>query len=372
MAKPIGPRCNMRCGYCYYIGKTDSLPRHPGRMDLAAVEGYIAQRFAASREQSVHFEWHGGEPTLMGLDFYRQVARAQRRLCPPGRSFTNGLQTNGLLLNDAWADFLAGEGFSVGLSLDGPADLHDRYRRTPDGGPTHARVMRSWEVLRRHGVFTNLLCVLHEANAGRPDEVYGFFRSSGAAYLQFLPLVTPAADGRPNPAAAAPEAVGDFLCRVFDLWLASDVGRIVVQTFDEALRPICGLPHALCIHSETCGRAVVLERDGGVYACDHYVDEEHRIGSLGERSLADLAADPRLGNFGRAKRDLLPDACRSCEVLAFCNGGCPKDRLEPSPGGGGRINHLCPAYKKVFLHCRAGLERVAAHLASGAPLRDFN
>jgi uncharacterized protein len=379
MAKPAGPRCNLACGYCYYLGKAELFRKAPGRMSEELLELYIAQRLEASPGPGTHFEWHGGEPTLLGLDYFKSIARIERRLAPEGdssgRFVTNGLQTNGTLLNDAWAEFLGRESWSVGLSLDGPARLHDKYRRTPEGAPTQERVLRSFEALRRRGVFTNVLCVLHEANAAAPDEVYAFFRELGVTYLQFLPLVTPASEGNgaasAHRAAAAPEAIGDFLCRIFDLWISEGVGRMVVQNFDEALRPIYGAPHALCVHRETCGEAAVLERDGGFYACDHFVDPEHLIGNLRERSVASLAGDPRMLAFGAAKRESLPTACKECESLASCNGGCPKDRIVAAPDGSGALNYLCPAYRRFFAHSRPVLERLAAHMKAGRRLAEF-
>jgi len=371
MAKPAGPRCNQVCGYCYYLGTAALSPKAPGRMSEEFLERYVAQRLEASLGPVTHFEWHGGEPTLLGLEYFKAIARMEKKLCPSDRRITNGLQTNGLLINEAWAEFLGREAWTVGLSLDGPAQLHDKYRRTAEGGPTQTRVLRAYETLRKREVFTNVLCVVHEANAVRPDDVYGFFRELGVSFLQFLPLVTPASEGLPHPAAASPEVIGDFLCRVFDLWIASDVGRIVVQTFDEALRPIYGIPHALCIHRETCGDAAILERDGGFFACDHFVDPEHLIGNIKERSIASLAADPRMSAFGLAKRAALPRCCADCEVLAFCNGGCPKDRISRSADGEIGLNYLCPAYKRFFSHCKPELERLAAHMKSGHKLRDF-
>ena len=371
MAKPAGPRCNLRCGYCYYVGKEALLGAAPARMSDETLERYIAQRIDAAAGGTAHFEWHGGEPTLLGLDFFKRVARLQGKYRPAGRGVTNGLQTNGVLLNAAWADFLAREKWSVGLSLDGPAEVHDKYRRTVDGAPTHARVVRAFGTLRQRGVFVNVLCVLNEANAARPDETYAFFREQGVRYLQFLPLVTPATGARPHPAAATPGAVGAFLCRVFDLWAAADVGRVVVQTFDEALRPVYGAPHALCIQAETCGRVAALERDGSLYACDHFVDPEHLIGNLADRPLASLIGAPRQAAFGAAKKASLPGACRACDVLAFCNGGCPKDRIVPDPEGGPPLNHLCPAYRRFFAHARPTLESLAAHMKAGRALKEF-
>jgi uncharacterized protein len=370
MAKPAGPRCNLRCVYCYYIGKEASLPRGPGRLPLDVLERYIDQRFRASRGPVVHFEWHGGEPTLAGLEYFRAIVRMQRAHLPPGRTVSNGLQTNGCILNGAWADFLAKERFSVGLSLDGPADLHDAFRRSADGAATHSRVVHAHALLRERGVFVNVLCVLHARNAAQPDRVYDFFRDLGATHLQFLPLVEGSVGA--GSIAAQPEAVGEFLCRVFDRWIGEDVGRWVIQDIDEALRPAHGLPHALCVHRETCGDVAVLERDGGFYACDHFVDADHLIGNLHERTLADLAADPRMIAFGDAKRDTLPGTCRACDVLAWCNGGCPKDRAPADEGEPVGVNRLCAAYRMFFRHCRPELDRLAAHLRAGRPLREFS
>lgn len=369
MAKPAGPRCNMRCAYCYYLGKETVLPRGPGRLPIDMLERYIEQRLQASRGPVVHFEWHGGEPTLLGLDYFRSIVRMHRAHLPQGRTVSNALQTNGFLLDGAWASFLAREGFSVGLSLDGTADLHDAFRRSADGGPTHSRVERAYMLLKERGVFVNLLCVLHARNAMEPDVIYDYFRGLTATHLQFLPLV--AGNARTSATAAEPERIGEFLCRVFDRWIHEGVGRMVIQNIDEALRPIFGLPHALCVHRETCGEVAVLERDGAFYACDHFVDADHLIGNLRERSLGDMAADTRMIEFGNAKRDTLPRVCRECTMLSWCNGGCPKDRAPAAPGEIGGVNKLCPAYQRFFGHCRPELTRLAAHMRLGLPLREF-
>ncbi len=374
MAKPAGPGCNMRCGYCYYLGKAALFPPGPWRMPEDLLERFIAQRLEASPGPTTHFEWHGGEPTILGLDYFRHIVRLQNAHRPSGRRVSNGIQTNGLLLDEAWAKFLKEEGFSVGLSLDGPADLHDVFRRTAAagaGGNTHARVAAAFQLLKRHGVFCNVLCVLHAENAAEPDRVYDFFRALGVKYLQFLPLVVPTPRGGVSAPTASPGAIGAFLCRIFDRWLQNDVGRVVIQAFDEALRPIYGVPHALCIHRETCGDVAVLEHDGGLYMCDHYVDADHFLGNLRERPLSEMVADPAMRRFGRARRDALSSVCRECDVLASCNGGCPKDRIAVAPDGEAGLSYLCPAYRMFFRHSRPGLERLARHMKLGKSLRSF-
>ena len=374
MAKPAGPLCNLRCDYCYYVGKTElsgSAEDARAPMEIALLEQYIVQRFAASPGPATHFEWHGGEPTLLGLDFYETVVRLQKKHRPSGRKVSNGLQTNGMVIDSDWADFLAREGFSVGLSLDGPADLHNRYRHTVSGTQTHARVLEAFAHLRQKNVFCNILCVIHRGNVDDPDRVYDFFKSIGVTYLQFLPLVVRAGETGVSDVTAGAESIGRFLCRVFDRWIESDVGRLVIQTFDEALRPIHGVPHALCIHRETCGDVAVLERDGSFYTCDHFVDSAHRVGNIRDRKLADLAADPLMRAFGEAKKTDLPGLCRECAQLSFCNGGCPKDRFVATPDGEPGLNYLCPAYQAFFRHAAPALTRLSAHMKAGRRLRDF-
>jgi len=377
MAKPAGPGCNLRCQYCYYLQKSSLFPGGPWRMPEDLLERYIVQRLEASPGPVTHFEWHGGEPTLVGLDYFRLIVLLQKAHRPAGRAIMNGIQTNGVLVNERWAGFLSDEQFSVGLSLDGPSDLHDAFRKTVDGRGTHQEACRAWQVLRKRAVFCNALCVLHAGNVSEPDRVYDFFRDLGVTYLQFLPLVIPAdAPGgvaaRVAAPTASPHAIGAFLCRVFDRWAREDVGRMVIQNFDEALRPIYGTEHALCVHRETCGEVAVLEHDGSFYACDHYVDPPHRLGNLRERSLSEMACDPRLLDFGRAKRDSLPRACRECDVRASCNGGCPKDRICTTADGEPGLNYLCPSYQAFFRHSRPALTSLAAHMKAGKPLRAFH
>ena len=367
MTKPVGALCNLECRYCYYLDKRRLYPgRESFRMDDDLLEAYILQHIEASPGELVTFAWHGGEPTLLGLDYFRRIVALQQRHRPPGRRILNTLQTNGTLLDEAWCRFLAAEGFFVGLSLDGPAEHHDCYRVTRGGAPTHADVVRGWRLLQRHRVRCDVLCVVHAGNVRTPTPVYRFFKALGVQSLQFLPLVERTPAGVSERTAPA-EAVGEFLCAVFDEWVRQDVGRIVVQTFDEAARAVCGLEHALCVFRETCGDVPVLEHNGDVYACDHFVDPAHRVGNIRETPLAALLASPAQQAFGAAKRDALPRLCRECDVRALCNGGCLKDRFLRTLDGEDGLNYLCAGYRRFFRHSHPALTRLAALWRAGQP-----
>jgi uncharacterized protein len=360
-AKPAGAVCNLDCHYCYYLKKRDLYPPASGcRMSDDVLENYIRQHFAASPAPTVSFSWHGGEPIVLGLDYFRQIVALQRRHCPPGRSVFNGVQTNGILLDEDWCRFFALEGFSVGLSLDGPADLHDCYRLTRGHEPSHARAMRGYELLRRYAVATDILCVVHDQNVRRPLDVYRFFKEIGVRFLGFLPVVEPLpeAPGGIGPHTAPAEVFGEFLCAVFDEWRPGDAGRIAVQIFEEASRPLRGMDHSLCIFRETCGDIPVVEHTGDFYSCDHFVDPQHRLGNIRETALVDLLESPAQLAFGQAKRDSLPRYCRECPVRAMCNGGCPKDRFVLTPDGEPGLNYLCPAFRRFFAYSRRYLYRM--------------
>lgn len=350
-AKPAGAFCNLDCHYCYYKDKSSLYPG-TARMPDSLLEEYIVQHLAAADGPEAGFSWHGGEPTTLGLGFYRKAVELQRKHKPSGWVVRNGIQTNGALLDDEWGRFLSAEGFSVGLSLDGPAELHDPYRVDRGGRPTHRQAMRGYDVLRRHGVHPDIVCVVHSLNVRHPLTVYRFFREIGCRYLVFLPAVEPG-----SPYMPSAEDFGAFLCKIFDEWIARDTGRIMIQTFDEAARPALGLDHSLCVFRETCGQIPVLEHNGDLFPCDHYVDREHRLGNILETPLAELLDSPAQRAFGDAKRDALPRYCRECEVLAMCRGGCPKYRFIRTPDGEEGLNYLCAGLKRFFLHSRAPLAR---------------
>jgi uncharacterized protein len=359
--KPSGSLCNLACRYCYYLEKKTSLQDAAAFMPDDLLEEYIVQHLAACPDEVIRFSWHGGEPTLLGLDFYRRAAALQRKYCPPGRIIANGMQTNGVLLDEAWGRFLAEEGFAVGLSLDGPEEVHDRHRLTKNGKPSFEQTMRGYDILKRHNVSTDILCVVSEANAARPLEVYAFFKRIEAPYLTFLPLVEKATEvGLDVSAETVPaEAWGEFLCAIFDEWVERDIGRVKIQIFEEAARTAFGQDHSLCIFRAVCGDIPVVEHNGDFYSCDHFVDPGHRLGNIRETSLADLLESPAQRAFGQAKRDSLPRYCRECEVLSMCHGECPKNRFLRTPDGEAGLNYLCAGYRRFFNHCRPFVDAVA-------------
>jgi uncharacterized protein len=361
--KPAGAACNLACRYCYYLGKSPDGPAEaPARMPEDLLEDYIAQHIAASPDEIIRFSWHGCEPTVLGVDYYRKIVEIQRAYRPAGRTIANGMQTNGTLLDEEWGRFLAAEGFSVGLSLDGPRELHDRYRLTRDGRSSFDQTMRGFEILRRHGVPTDVLCVVSAENVRRPADVYGFFRGIGASYVTFLPLVErrPDAPGGVSPDSVPAEAWGDFLCAVFDEWVDRDIGRIKIQIVEEAARTAFGQEHSLCIFRPVCGDIPVLERNGDLYSCDHFVDAAHHVGNIRETPLAGLIEDAAQRAFGLAKLEELPSVCRACDVRVMCNGECPRNRFACAPDGEPGLNYLCAGYKRFFARVRPFVAEVAA------------
>jgi uncharacterized protein len=359
-AKPAGALCNLGCRYCYYLKKTELYERGVSfRMPDDLLEGYIVQQIDASPGPLVSFSWHGGEPTMLGLDYFRKIVVLQKKHQPHDVQIRNGIQTNGTLLDDEWCRFLAAEGFGVGFSLDGPKELHDVYRVDRKEEPTHERAMQGYRLLRKHRVPFDILCVVHDRNVQHPLEVYRFFKEIGAAYIGFLPLVE--TDGQRISELTVPaEAFGEFLGAIFDEWLARDIGRVQVQVFEEAIRTAFGQEHGLCIFRKTCGDIPVVEHNGDFYSCDHFVDREHLMGNILETSLADLIESPSQRAFGQAKLEQLPLSCKDCEVLDLCNGGCPKDRFLRGADGEGPFNYLCEGYKRFFMHCRPFITELSA------------
>jgi uncharacterized protein len=369
-AKPAGAACNLDCQYCYYRNKNSLYPDAGScRMTEALLEEYIVQHFEAAPGPEVHFSWHGGEPTTLGMSFFQKAVNLQLKHRPVGWRVRNGIQTNGILLDEEWCRFLAKESFSVGLSIDGPAELHDAYRVTHGGKPTHAQTMRAYHLLRKMNIPTDILCVVHNLNARSPLTAYRFFRDIGCRYLGFLPVVeqSPETATGVSTQTVSAEDYGTFLCKIFDEWIEHDVGRMMIQSFEEAARPALGLDHSLCVFRETCGQIPVLKHNGDFYPCDHFVDREHRLGNIHDTALNKLLDGEELKRFGEAKRDALPRYCRECEVLDMCNGGCPKYRFIRTPEGDPGLNYLCSGLKRFFLHCREPLADLVSRQRGPAP-----
>jgi len=368
-AKPGGALCNLDCRYCYYLDKESLYPETgPARMDDALLETYVVQHMAAAGSREIRFSWHGGEPTLLGVGYFRTIVALQKKHAPPGVRIFNALVTNGTLLDEEWARFLADERFAVGLSLDGPADLHDAYRVSRGRKPTHHLVMRGFELLRRHRVPCDILCVVHDRNVRHARRIYRFFKGIGATYVGFLPMVERRDD---LPLGVSRETVparsyGSFLITIFDEWVRNDIGRIMVQIFDEAARPLRGLEHSLCVFRERCGDVPVLEHNGDLYSCDHFVEPEYLLGNIRATPLASLLASPAQRRFGQDKWDRLPRYCLECPVLSMCNGGCPKDRFLRTPQGDEGLNYLCRGLKAFFTHARPTMEKLVPLWKAGA------
>jgi uncharacterized protein len=368
MAKPTGAVCNLDCEYCFYLSKESLCPGSEFRMPDEVLERYLTgllRAHAGLPEVVVAFQ--GGEPTMMGLDFFRRVLELERQYAEPGQEILNTLQTNATLIDDAWGEFLADHGFLVGVSIDGPRDLHDAFRVDKGGKPTFDRVTAGLDVLKRHGVEWNALTVVSSQSAGRGLEVYRFLRDDlGAQFIQLIPVVERDGDGV-STRTTTPGDYGQFLIDVFEEWVRRDVGDVFVQSFDTALAHWMGMPEiGICVHQETCGRALALEHTGDVYSCDHFVEPAYLVGNLTDgRTLLEIVDSPAQGAFGTAKRDTLPAYCLSCDVRFACHGGCPKDRLIATPEGEPGLNWLCSGYQAFFRHIDAPMRVMAGLLETG-------
>ena len=402
MSKPTGAICNLDCEYCFFLSKDELYPGSGFRMPPDVHEAYIAQLLAAQRGvEEVVVAFQGGEPTMMGLDFFRRTLELEARFAAAGQRVLNTIQTNATLLDDEWAAFLKEHDFLVGVSVDGPRDMHDAYRVDKGGKPTFDRVMRGLDALRRHGVDWNALTTVNSANGDSGLEVYRFLRDDlGATFVQLIPIVervTPEllplaeagwgarAGDRPlyrqegdrvTHRTVSAQQWGRFLVEVFEEWARHDVGDIFVSMFDTALAHWMGMDQVgLCVHARTCGDAVALEHNGDLYSCDHYVEPGYLLGNIAEgRTLLELVDLPQQRAFGRAKLESLPQYCRSCEVRFACNGGCPKDRFAVTPDGEPGLPYLCAGYKRFFTHVDGPMRVMAALLRQGrdaSGLRDW-
>jgi uncharacterized protein len=390
MAKPTGSRCNIDCNYCFYLHKEQLLQQDHSGMSDEVLEAFIRDYIDSQDGDQVVFSWQGGEPTLMGLGYFEKIVALQKHYKKPGQRIENDLQTNGILLNDKWAKFLKEHHFLVGLSIDGPAELHDRYRVTRSGKPTFAMVMKSVEALKRHQVPFNALVTVNRTNAKFPLEVYRFLtRDLGATYIQFNPCVEPVdfkstapqfwrddtipitGTRRAKPGdldsivtdwSVDPDDWGSFLIAVFEEWANNDLGRVQVNLFETAVAQTMGMPAQICVTSEFCGKGLAIEKNGDIYSCDHYVYPEYQLGNIQQTKLSHLAFSERQKAFGYGKRETLPAACQKCPYLKLCYGECPKNRLVRSEDGELGLNYLCPGIKAFFNYSQPMLVGLATLL----------
>ncbi len=360
LAKPTGAICNLDCAYCFFLSKEMLYPGSRFRMADEMLELYIEQLIESHRTSEVSISWQGGEPTLMGLDFFKRSVELAEKYQKPGMTITYSMQTNGTQLNDDWGIFLKKHNFLIGISFDGPKEIHDAYRVNKGGAGSFEQVMRGLEALKRHKVDFNILCTVHAANGDRGLDVYRFFRDDlGAEFVQFIPIVERINEdgGRLRQAGNTVSdrsiqsgQYGTFLAEIFDEWVRKDVGRVYVQLFDVALGNWVGAPPSLCVFSPTCGNALAIEHTGDLYACDHYVEPDYLLGNIKETHMIELVASPKQRQFGQDKLTTLPQYCQECEVRFTCHGGCPKNRFLLTPAGERGLNYLCASYKHFFNH----------------------
>ncbi|MFN8771346.1 MAG: anaerobic sulfatase maturase [bacterium] len=392
LAKPSGSTCNIDCTYCFFLSKEALYPNDRSRMSAATLEAYIRQLLESHRVPEVTVAWQGGEPTLMKLEFFEHAVELVEKYRRPGQTVKHTFQTNGLLLDDAWCTFFKQHDFLVGLSVDGPRELHDTYRLDRRGKGTFDLVMKGWRALRRHDVEFNILCTVNAANQHHGRTVYRFFRDElGAKWVQFIPIVERATEqtiGIANKGwsevpgekrllytqtgnlvterTVGSEQYGRFLIDVFEEWVRRDVGQVYVQLFDVTLEAFFGR-HLLCIHAPTCGYGPALEHNGDLYSCDHFVEPKHLLGNIHKTHMLTLVASSEQRRFGQGKRDSLTQQCQTCKVRNWCNGGCPKDRFALSKDGEPGQNYLCAGLEKFFMHTGPTFNVMAQLYRKGHP-----
>ncbi len=397
MVKPGGSTCNIDCDYCFFLSKGQLYPAGRHRMSETMLENYIRQLLECHGPGQVNVAWQGGEPTLLGIEFFRRAVLLAEKYRRPDQVLLHSIQTNGLLLDDKWCVFLRKHNFLVGLSLDGPQEFHDLYRKDKRGRGTFSLVMKAWERLRRHEVDFNILCTVNAGNQLHGRTIYTFFRDViGAEWIQFIPVVERANEdmlgaanagwrsddgdrSRPLYLQSGDRVVdrsvgrvefGRFLIDVFEEWIRNDVGHIHVQHFEAMFGALFG-QYLMCSHAPTCGRGLALEHNGDLYCCDHYVEPDYRLGNIAATPLSTLLASERLHTFGNDKRDRLTRQCLGCDVRAFCHGGCPKDRFDRSFDGEHGHNYLCPGLKAFFTHAMPVMKRIALFVGEGRPAAEI-
>ena len=382
MLKPTGAHCNLACKYCYYLEKNKLYPtaqRH--LMSDEMLEQFTREYIEAQTMSQVLFTWHGGEPLLRSIDFYRKALSLQQKYAG-GRRIDNVIQTNGTLLTDEWCEFFAQNHWLVGISIDGPQPYHDHYRLTAAGKPSWQKVMQGIKLLKKHGVEWNAMAVVNADNANHPLEFYRFFKENGCQFLQFTPIVerlTRHEDGRTlasladkdeislSEASVTPEQWGYFLCAIFDEWVRKDVGKIFVEIFDCTLANWMGISPGICAYSKECGHAGVMEHNGDVYSCDHFVFPEYKLGNIRDHSLIDMLYGEQQQEFSRLKHSSLPRQCKECDMEFACHGECPKNRFMKDKNGDSGLNYLCPGYYHYYQHVAPYMDYMKQELMSQRP-----
>lgn len=382
MLKPAGAHCNLACKYCYYLEKNKLYPtaqRH--LMSDEMLEQFTREYIEAQTMNQVLFTWHGGEPLLRSIDFYRKALSLQQKYAG-GRHIDNVIQTNGTLLTDEWCEFFAQNHWLVGISIDGPQPDHDHYRLTAAGKPSWKKVMQGIKLLKKHGVEWNAMAVVNAYNANHPLEFYRFFKENGCQFLQFTPIVerlTRHEDGRTlasladkdeislSEASVAPEQWGYFLCAIFDEWVRKDVGKIFVEIFDCTLANWMGISPGICAYSKECGHAGVMEHNGDVYSCDHFVFPEYKLGNIRDHSLIDMLYGEQQQEFSRLKHSSLPRQCKECDMEFACHGECPKNRFMKDKYGDSGLNYLCPGYYHYYQHVAPYMDYMKQELMAQRP-----
>jgi uncharacterized protein len=381
LAKPTGAICNLNCSYCFFLDKEQLYPDSTFRMSDQVLEAYIRQLIESHRTSQVTVAWQGGEPTLMGIDFYRKAIALQEKYRKPGMTFENTMQTNGTLLNDEWCEFFKANNYLIGISLDGPRHLHDANRVDKRGGSTFDRVMRGVRLLQKHGVDYNVLTTVNAVNGDHPLEVYRFLRDEVKTdWIQFIPVVERLNEGgetlyqqgaEVSERSVKPKQFGNFLCTIFDEWIRHDVGNVFVQTFEATVRSWMGMNPTMCVFLPTCGLGLALEHNGDLYSCDHFVEPDYRLGNIQDTPMATLVSSPEQVKFGRDKLATLPQYCRECDVRFACHGECPKNRFLKTPFGEPGLNYLCAGYKQFFHHVNEPLRVMASLMKQGRPATDI-
>ena len=374
LAKPTGAICNLDCKYCFFLSKEMLYPGSRFRMADELLETYIRQYIEGQQVPEVNIAWQGGEPTLMGVDFFRRSIEYVEKYRKPGMSVLYSMQTNGTLLDDEWCQLFKEHEFLIGLSMDGTPEMHDAYRVDKGGTPTSGKVLKAAKLLQSHKVEFNILTTVHAANADHPVELYRYMRDViGAQFIQFIPIVERDNDtgfqqgDKLTDRSIGSDQYGKFLIGIFDEWVRHDVGRIFVQLFDVSLAAWVGQPSGLCVFSPTCGTALAIEHNGDVYSCDHYVEPDYLLGNIADTPMIELISSPQQVKFGQDKLDTLPQYCLDCEVRFVCHGGCPKNRFATTPDGEPGLNYLCPSYRAFFNHIDGPMRIMADLLRRNRP-----